>query len=271
MRSFSFLMLLLCFACQSGSEPGSVAPQAQDSSAAQVQAKVGERLDSLMRRLAVRPQATWTSVPYEGGERLVLLVLEHGGETARGEWRLSQDGKIVADSTFARELEAIPEAPTEGELMALVPRSWLPQRATEVVATEKPEKTLPQASPTPAILPQPEPAPKPKPKPAPKPVLTLTGVIAGDIQTAFFQLEERNFSAKPGETVAGVTVHTIEPQKAVVTFRGKRREMFVAMPLDAQLRSPKPRPPEEPDVIYLDNSDLDKTPPEVLPGGVRKL
>lgn len=269
MRYLVGLVLLLCLACHGRSGPPPSSQQSTDSGQEKVQARVEDGLDRLERRLAVRPQRSWSSLPYNEGQRLVVLVLEHQGQTARGEWLLSGQAEASPDNPFARKLETLPQAPTEAELLALVPRSWLPSETVAVEESEKPSKPEPpRASPTPELPPPPS---EPPPPPKPKPKLALTGVMAGDIQTGFFQLGERTFSAKPGETVAGVTVHSIEPQKAVVTFRGKRREMWVSIPLDAQLRSPKPRPSEGPERVYLNNSDLDMTPPEVLPSGVRKL
>lgn len=273
MRRLWTILILFCCGCQHGSSGPAPAEISESQAVEVVKASVEEPLRRLQSGLSIRPEQLWQSIPYKDSE-LVVLELKHGDLKSRGEWRVS-GGKATADSQFAKALAGLPESPSRGELAALVPGRWLPGLAVEQPAAKavpKPRAT-PESPPYPQVKPTVSPTPKVVKKP-PKAKLSLVGVMAGDIQTGFFQLGDVKFSAKPGQTVSGVTVHSVTPQTVVVTFRGKRRELYVSMPLEAQLRRPKPRKPtkpDEPETVYLDNSSLDDTPPTVLKNGVRKL
>lgn len=284
-KLYPLLALLVLLGCAQDKPVEPPESSAEGAGSIVVQTRLEPVLDRLNRQLSVRPEAVWTSVPYGSEARLEVLTLSHGGQDRRGEWKV--EGSLATpDNTFARELENLPEFPTRLELETLVPVTWLPRRRVE---QPQPEVTLTPA-PTPEATPlasegqgvetEPEPeevavANDVAPAPPPPPKLHLNGVMAGDVNTAFFQLGDRKISLKPGETKAGVTLHSVAPQTAVITYKGKRREMQVAMPLEAQMRRP-PRLEEkkeagEPEHIYLDNSSLDRTPPKVLKNGVRKL
>lgn len=236
------------------------------------------RLEQLEDRLTVRPERQWASLPYGDSEQLVSLQLAHEGANVRGEWRVAGE-QVTASNRFAKDLEKLPAEPSHYDLMVLVPEQWLPRQPVASVPEPAPEAVAAQPAPaappaTPPAQPAQPVAPAPKPPAPPKP--QLVGVISGDVQTAMITLDGHNLTIKPGETVGGVTLHSVAPQKAVISYRGERKELELSMPLKAQMRIPDPVPPPKTDsgdseVIHLDNRDLDNEKPVELPGGWRKF
>ncbi|MGE0488610.1 MAG: hypothetical protein AB7S38_05315 [Vulcanimicrobiota bacterium] len=275
MRKLLIVLLLLAAGCGSREVKTTVDNRGDDAQRL-VEAQVVPRLEQLEDRLSVRPERHWASLPYGESELLVSLELAHEGTTVRGEWRVAGE-QVTPSNRFAKDLEKLPAEPSHYDLMVLVPEPWLPRQPVASVPEQAPEAVAVATQPAPPAQPsQPAPPAPPAPKPPAPPKPQLVGVISGDVQTAMITLDGRNLTIKPGETVGGVTLHSVAPQKAVISYRGERRELELSMPLKAQMRLPEPVPPAKTDsgdseVIHLDNRDLDNEKPVELPGGWRKF
>lgn len=275
MRKFLILMLFLAAGCGSHEVKPTVDYSGEDAQRL-VESRVVAHLEQLEDRMAVRPERQWAALPYGEKEQLVSLELVHEGKTVRGEWRVAGE-EVTPSNRFAKDLEQLKADPSRYDLMVLVPEQWLPRQPVARTPEQPPEPVAVTAGPAPVAVPSQPAAPVPAaPKPPAPPKPQLVGVISGDVQTAMIMLDGRNLTLKPGETVGGVTLHSVAPQKAVITYRGERRELELSMPLKAQMRLPEPVPPPKTDsgddeVIHLDNRDLDKEKPVELPGGWRKF